>query len=216
MNSGTEDIIAGLFIIGFIAGLVFLIYKLVRYYEKKQDEAFQKLGVRYGLTFEKDLDGAYGTKKGPIVKGTVKGCELICYTYTTGAGKSQVNWTTFKLKHNLSVENYRLRLVNEHFFRKMGKGLGIVKEIEIGVKDFDDRYLIDSENVSTTRAILNKRNRDKITSIPKMYFGEFLINESEIVYKVPLQMIQEKTSTHFQTALDVASLLVDELNRIYR
>lgn len=216
MSSGVENIIAGLFMVGFIAGLIYLIYKLVRYFEKKQDEAFQKVGAKYGLKFEKDINGQYGNKKGPLLKGTIKGCEIVCYSYTTGGAKNQVYWTAFKLKHNLSVENYSLKLVNEHIFRKMGKGLGMVKEIEIGVNDFDNRYLINSENISTTRAILNKRNRDKISSIPQMYFGELFINEEEIAYKVPLQIIHEKTSTHFQGALDAAVLLLDELNRIYR
>ena len=211
-----EELLAGLLMIAFIGGFVFLIYKLVLIYEKKLAENFKKLGNKYGLQFEKDTLGQYGRKKGPLLKGNIKGHDFICYSYTTGGGKNRVDWTTFKLQHNLSIEGYRLRLVNEHIFRKIGKGMGVVKEIEIGVQDFDKRFIIDSENLSITRSLLNRNVREKITEIPNMYFGELLITDKEISYKVSLALNHEKTCKHFQTTLEAALLALEELKRVYR
>lgn len=212
----SEELLAGLLMVAFIGGFVFLIYKLVLIYEKKLAENFKKLGSKYGLKFEEDTLGQYGRKKGPVLKGNIKGHDFVCYTYSTGSGKSRVDWTAFRLQHNLSVERYSLRLVNEHFFRKIGKGMGIVKEIEIGVQDFDKRFVIDSKNLSTTRSILGRNVREKITSIPSIYFGELLITHGEIFYKLGLTLNDAKTCNHFETTLEAALLILDELKRIYR
>lgn len=216
MSNGSEEIIAAILIIGVVAGLIFLIYKLVVHFEKKKEENFKKLGRPYGLRFEKDMLAEYGTKKGPLLKGTIKGHNFVCYTYVVGAGKNATYWTAFKLQHNLNTEGYRLRLASEHIFRKMGKGLGLVKEIEIGVQDFDHRFLIDAENLTTTRTLLNKKTRDKLTDIPKMYFGELLVDNQEIFYKVPLQLSHDKSCENFKIALEAAILLLDDLKRVYR
>jgi hypothetical protein len=215
-SGGLADLFAFAVMAAFIGLMIYGIYKLVLIQEKRLAESFKKIGSKYGLKFEKDLLGEYGRKKGPVIKGSIKGHDFVCYTYQTGGGKHTVYWTEFKLRHNLAVEGYSLRLVNENIFRKMGKGLGMVNEIEIGVQDFDKRFLIDSENLSTTRSLFNRAVREKITSVPNMYFGELLIGNQDFCYKLPLVLSQEKTRDHFQTTLDATLLILDELKRVYR
>jgi hypothetical protein len=214
-SNGFESVIGFLFIVAFIGGIIYFFYRIILQQEKKLTENLTKIGNKHGLKLEKDTMGDYGQKKGLILKGEINENDFVCYSYSTGRRKSRVQWTAFTLKHNLNVESYSLRLVNENIFRKMGKGLGMVNEIEIGVQDFDNRFLIDSENLSTTRSILNENIRDKITNVPKMYFGELLIGSQDIRYKVPVVLSHDKSCEQFETILETTLLILDDLKRIY-
>jgi hypothetical protein len=215
---GFADLLLVLVMLAFITGIVYLIYKLVLIARKKLTEQFREIGDKYGVELEKGDLKYYKQNKNTVLKGNIKGHDFLCYTYCIGRDeKSKVEWTEFTLQHNLRVEGYSLRLVNENVFRKMGKGLGAAKEIEIGVQDFDKRFFIDSENLSTTRSILNKSVREKMLSIPtNTYFGELLIGANEICYKVPLAFNYGDTRLHFETALEASLLILEELKRVYR
>lgn len=215
---GFADLLLVLVMLAFIAGIVYLIYKLVLIARKKLTEQFREIGDKYGVELEKGDLKYYKQNKNTVLKGKIKGHDFLCYTYCIGRNeKTKVEWTEFTLQHNLRVEGYSLRLVNENVFRKMGKGLGAAKEIEIGVQDFDKRFFIDSENLSTTRSILNKSVREKMLSIPtNTYFGELLIGANEICYKVPLAFHYGDTRLHFETALEASLLILEELKKVYK
>ncbi|BDS12244.1 hypothetical protein [Aureispira anguillae] len=193
-----------------------VVYKLFKVIEGKKLGNFQKIANQYSsLRLEKDKQGKYGAKRGPILLGILEEKEFVGYTYVTGAGKHSVHWTAFKLKHGLNLEGYELKLVNEHFLRKIGKRLGTVNEVELGVQEFDQRFLIQSNNLSTSRNLLNKQTRDKMLSIPKMYFGEIVITNTELSYKLPYQLVNDKIYTEFEKSLDIGLLLLRALKRIY-
>lgn len=218
--NGLVNLIIFLFLIAVIAGFVYLIYKLVLLSRKQLTEQFKKIGDKYGIELEPGDLKYYKQQKNTVLKGNIKGHDFICFTHCVGLDeKSKTEWTEFTLQHNLNVEGYNLRLAGENILRKMGKGLGAVKELEIGVQDFDKRFLIDSENLSTTRSILTKNVRDKLLTIPvNTYFGELSINAKELCYKIPRALNENgnDTGVHFGTALDASVLILDELKRVYK
>lgn len=210
----------------FIALLLFLtmavlfgygIYRLIKMVERKKRAFFQAFADDYAsLRYEQDKEGIYGLKKGPLLLGEIEEKPFICFTYSTGSGKQTVHWTKFELKHHLELNNYTLKLVNEHLFRTIGKKLGAIEELELGIEGFDKRFLIQSDDLSMTRAIFSKNVRDQLIEIPKMYFGELLITKDLISYQLPFQIVNDKTYNHFRTALDASVLMHRELKRIYR
>jgi hypothetical protein len=218
--NGFSTLIVFFFLIAVIAGFVYLIYKLVLLSRKKLTEQFKKIGDKYGLELEPGDLKYYKQQKNTVLKGSIKGHDFICFTYCVGYDeKSKVEWTEFTLQHNLNVEGYNLRLVGENVFRKMGKGLGAIKDLEIGVQDFDKRFLIESEKLSTTRSLLNGNVREKLLTIPvNTYFGELSINAKELCYKIPRALNENgnDTGVHFETALDASVLILDELKRVYK
>jgi hypothetical protein len=219
MSTGAfAELIMFLFLIAIIAGFIYLIYKLVLLSRKKLTEQFKVIGDKYGLELEKGDLKYYKINKETVLKGKIKGHDSVCSTYSIGRNdKTKVEWTEFTLQHNLGLEGYSLTLLNENILRKMGKGLGAVKEIEIGVQDFDKRFLIHSENLSTTRALLNENIREKLLNIPgNTYFGELLISTNEICYKVPRAFHYNETSKYFEKGIEVSLLILDELNKIYK
>lgn len=212
-----EDILGLLLLIGFVVGIVYLIIRINRFFKGKLTATFKKIGDKYGLVVHAENLAYHRKSTAAVLTGNIaENHAFACYTYSTGAGKNKTEWTEFKFQHNLDVRNYSLRLVNENLFRKMGKGLGVVKEIELGVQDFDKRFVIDAENISTTRAIFNRNVREQIMGVPNMYFGELLITPQDICYKVALPLYYDKTSEHFEATLDAALLILEELKRIYR
>jgi hypothetical protein len=216
--NGLATLIVFLFLIAVIAVFVYLIYRIVLFFRKRLTEQFKKIGDKYGVELVEGDIKYYKRDKNPVLKGNIKGHDFVCSTYRIGFNDEQtVEWTEFTLQHNLNVEGYNLRLTGENILRKMGKGLGVVEEIEIGVQDFDKRFLINSENLSTTRSIFNRNIREKLLSIPtNTYFGELLIGENEICYKVPRVLHYDDTGIHFETALDTSLLILEELKRVYR
>lgn len=213
----SDGLLGMLLLVVVIALVVGFIYKVIQWVEKRKVAYFEQLAAAYeGLTCEKDLAGKYGTAKGPVVLGTIQNKTFCAYTYTTGGGKNIEHWTAFEITHGLTLNGYALKLVHEHFFRKMGKRLGAVKEIELGVQDFDKRFLIQTENTATTRALLPKNVRDKALAIPNLYFGELVINNSSIVYKLPYQITTDHVYKHFTAGLDIGLLLLEGLERVYR
>lgn len=214
---GFEDIFGVLLLIAFVAGIVYLIIRLNRFFKGKLTATFKRIGDKHGLVVNAENIAYHRKSTAPVLTGNIaESHPFVCYTYSTGGGKNKTEWTEFKFQHNLIVQGYRLRLVNENLFRKMGKGLGVVKEIELGVQDFDKRFVIDAENISTTRAIFNRNVREQIMGVPNMYFGELLITPEEICYKVALPLYYDKTSEHFEATLDAALFILEELKRIYR
>ncbi|MBL4648732.1 MAG: hypothetical protein JKY03_03305 [Aureispira sp.] len=217
-TDGFANLIIFLFFIAVVVGFVYLIYRIVLFSRKKLTEQFKKIGDKYGLELEAGDIKYYKQQKNPVLKGNIRGHDFVCSTYCVGYDeKTKIEWTEFTLQHNLNVEGYNLRLVGENIFRKMGKGLGAIEEIEIGVQDFDKRFLIDSENLSTTRSLLNRNVREKLLTIPtNTYFGELLISANEICYKIPKPLYYNDSGIHFETALDTSILLLEELKRVYR
>lgn len=216
-SNGAGEIVALLFVIAIVAGFVYLIIRINRYFKGKLAKTFKAIGDKHGLELDPENIVYHRKRRGPVLTGNIaERHPFTCHTYSTGGGKNKTEWTEFQFQHQLNVQGYTLRLVNENLFRKMGKGMGIVKEIELGVQDFDKRFVIDSENLSTTRAIFNRNVRETIISVPNMYFGELLITSQEICYKVALPLYYDETSKHFEKTLDATLLILEELKRVYR
>ena len=209
----SEEIIAGILIALFFAGFFFMVYKLVKNTNRRIADNFQKLANKYnGLSYSKDKMGQYGLKNGPLLLGTIREMPFKCFTH----GNGDSSWTKFELTHGLEIKSYQLRLANEHIFYKMGKKMNLVKELELGVQDFDKRFLIQSDNPSTTRALLNRQIRDKILELPKLYFWEMHITNTQITYQLPMQIVNDELYKHYANAIDIALLIFDELRRINR
>ena len=57
---------------------------------------------------------------------------------------------------------YRLGLSKEGIWSGLGKAVGITKEVEIGVPDFDSRYVINSEDAARTKRLLQPEARKAV------------------------------------------------------
>jgi len=213
------NLIIFLFLIAFIGGFVYLIYRIVLWSRKKLTADFKRIGDKYGVELEPGDIKYYKRKENAVLRGKIKGHDFVCNTYCVGRNeKTKVEWTEFTLQHDLNVEGYHLSLAGENIFQKVVKGLTAVKEMEIGVQDFDKRFLIHSGNLSTTRSLLNSAIRAQLLTIPiHGYFGALLINGNELSYKIPHELNHDiNTSKHFETALAASVLLLDELKRVYK
>jgi len=217
--NGFANLIILLFLIALIGGFIYLIYRIVLFAQKKLAADFKQIGDKYGLALAPGKLKYYKQNKNAVLIGTIKGHDFVCNTYCVGRNeRTKVEWTEFTFQHGLNVQGYELRLTGENIFKKMGKGLAAVQEIEIGVQDFDKRFLIHSENVSTTRSILNQAIRTQLLTIPVHgYFGALLIDGTELCYKIPHQLNHDiNTRKHFETALAASVLIMDELERVYK
>ena len=89
--------------------------------------------------------------------------------YTPSVRSKQIVFTTSEKKSFRAIykfsKNLRLTLqiYPENFIEKIGKLLGI-KEIEIGVKDFDRKFILKSSNKDFLIYLLDKAVRDYMTN----------------------------------------------------
>lgn len=100
-----------------------------------------------------------------------EGFEIVFDYYVYYSDKPQQLFTRvvvgFTSVHNFEFELYRLSL-----FSRIGKFLGLIKDVEIGVREFDSKFVIKSNDGFKIKALLSiKEIRDLIEKQEKINFS---------------------------------------------
>lgn len=97
--------------------------------------------------FAEEIKGNYVQgvlRRGDKVEAYVDNWLVILDTYTVSTGKSSITHTRMRAPF-VNLDNFYFRIYRSGVFSEMGKMLGM-KDISIGYKEFDDTFVIKSNN----------------------------------------------------------------------
>lgn len=97
--------------------------------------------------FAEEIKGKYVQgvlRRGDKVEAYVDNWLVILDTYTVSTGKSSITHTRMRAPF-VNLDNFYFRIYRSGVFSEMGKMLGM-KDISIGYKEFDDTFVIKSNN----------------------------------------------------------------------
>jgi len=143
----------------------------------------------------------------PSLRGTYKGhpLEMGYFQRSEGSGKSRHTHTYFYVRMMTnSAPQFSLSISGEGFLSQIGKSLGVTHEIEIGVPEFDSKYLISTNNALRAKRVLSPEVRDGIARLRELGYGGMSI-ESGAMY------LQRETA---QASLEMMRMVADALNGI--
>ena len=141
------------FLIFFLSG-TFYLAKMAR---KKVENNLKELAQRLGLNFiepEKNFWKTLANLNHPKLDGNISGIPIKVHIETRGSGKSKVQYIVFDLELNSNHQN-SIKIFHEGFFRKIGKKLGLQKDVDINDEDFDRLFIIKSDSPGFARAIFS-------------------------------------------------------------
>lgn len=136
-----EGWITALAVAGFLlfdAVIVAIVIYLAYRSRQAMITAWEQLGYRAGLTLDKG-----GLWKPAKLSGEYHRRPLTLTTYTTSSGKSSTTWTLVAVGVRNPMNEF-LRLNKQGTLHALGEALGI-KDITIGVADFDNFFTIKSQ-----------------------------------------------------------------------
>ena len=140
----------------FTAVLLIAIVAWTVFSRQRRDAAWKQLGADLGAEFI--AGGAFKSSK---VQARVKQGTITLDTYSVPSGDSSTTYTRLRAPFQ-NPERFEFRVFREGIVGKLDKALGM-KDLEIGVSDFDDDFIIQSNNETRVRALLsNTRIRQLI------------------------------------------------------
>jgi hypothetical protein len=109
-----------------------------------------------------------GFAKSDKVQVRVKEWIVTLDTYVVSTGKSHVVFTRMRAPY-VNSDNFRFTIHRKGFFTPLGKLLGM-QDVEIGVPEFDEAFVIKGNDDAKLRALFsNPKIRQLMESQPKIY-----------------------------------------------
>ena len=124
---------------------------------KRVESNLKELGQRLGLNFivpEKNFWKTLANLNHPKLDGNISGIPIKVRIEIRGSGKSKVQYIVFDVDLNTNHQN-NIKIFHEGFFRRIGKKLGLQKDVDIHDEEFDRLYIVKTDSPGFARAIFS-------------------------------------------------------------
>ncbi|MEM6725627.1 MAG: hypothetical protein AAF598_16415 [Bacteroidota bacterium] len=197
--------------IGFGVGVFYLVVRLSQVNLEKIQQQFSHLSDSMGLEYS-ESDGKLGLfKKFPALQGTLNGKTFYLFMYTSGSGKQQKTYSSFRLQTS-NPAGYTLKLTKEGFFSKVGKRFGM-QDIQVGDAQFDPLYIIKGSDVYFAQSVLNETVREQMTIASNIFKGTLKVQGDMIEY-TELGMINSRQRREvFEQLISIAQALSESIEQ---
>jgi hypothetical protein len=138
-------------------GFFFLIFRLIAYWQKKENEKLKQAAVELGFQFESGADQEIRIPYVPDflkplftfaksesswkMTGVVDGIPIVVYPVVRGSGKNKRSYTVVEASYRKAPPS-SFKITREGFFSKIGKAVFHMQDIQIGNPEFDRRVAI--------------------------------------------------------------------------
>lgn len=116
-----------------------------------QKEIWQKLAEEIQADYVKK-----GFWDGARVEAHVENWIIVLDTYTVQAGSAPITYTRMRVPF-VNIDNFYFKISKRGFFSELGKIFGM-KDIEIGHEDFDETFILKSNNEEKARQLFENKN----------------------------------------------------------
>ncbi len=153
-------VITPFLMIGIFAVFVVLIVAAAARQSKRTAENFRQMAATLGLPFE-DKPPVMGLfYAGPKMAGPLRGKHVELFPFSTGAGKSRVQWCAVSAAPSVA-SRLTFHLRRQGFGTKLMELFG-TKEIQVGEAEFDRTWFIQTNQPDYFRTALLPELREKI------------------------------------------------------
>jgi len=179
------------FFIGFIGFVIYYSYKTC----EKQKAVLRNLASSIGLE-NMEIGAGFPV---PSMTGIYKGKRIRIDIRPGGK-----NTPPYMYVWLYTGSPFNLTVYPEGALQKLGKNLGLVNEIQIGVPEFDEKFIIKSDQAAlASRYLSSEMNRKIIESILSTGFLSIEIRKSEIeIYRPTYNVQNDASPDQLQPVLD--------------
>jgi hypothetical protein len=162
---------------------------LLQLFGSSREEVWRRLAEETGSSF---VDGGFWHGSKVVIR--VKEWTLTLDTFTVSTGKHSTTYTRLRAPY-VNKDGFRFRIYRKSVFSGLGKLFGM-QDIEIGEPEFDESFIIQSNNPGKVRQLLSHEPlRAMITEQPNFHvqvkddegwFGaEFPKGVDELYFAIP-------------------------------
>jgi hypothetical protein len=171
------EILIPALILAFLLIIIAGTFYLAKMASKRIENNFKELGQRLELNFivpEKNFWKNLANLNHPKLDGNISGIPIKVRIEIRGSEKSKVPYIVFDVDLNTNHQN-NIKIFHEGFFRRIGKKLGLQKDVDIHDEEFDLLYIVKTDSPGFARAIFS----DNILK-EKMIDNYRLMNNAQI------------------------------------
>jgi hypothetical protein len=200
--------------------VIFLVVAIVASnFQEKIKENMAVLGQRLNLEYKFNKPSTFSAflrYTHPELVGVIsERYPIRIYIKVKGSGKNQVYYMAFDLDSRTN-KPYRFTLMHEGFFRKIGKALGMQKDIEIRDDEFDSQFIIKSDNALFAKQLLvDPELRDVfLNQYNLLNNGEFKIENGKLFYEGIKSIYNSREIDNMEGLVKMALVLVKRLEEM--
>ena len=153
------EILIPIFTLAFLFLTLIGVFYIAKAARKRVDDNFKELGQRLSLNFHA-ADPNYWKRisnlSNPSLSGIISGYPITVTVSIRGSGKSKVQYIVFDMDLPTNHQNH-LKIFHELFFQKIGKKLGLQKDVDINDEEFDRLYIVKTDSAGFARSILSDK-----------------------------------------------------------
>jgi hypothetical protein len=211
-----EELIMLIFL---FSGVIAIVIVVSKHFRKIIEKNFSILGDRLELRYEYSKPGILEMLfkyPSPELKGKLaEEYPIRIYVIVRGSGKSRVYYMAFDIETGISHNN-SISLLHEGFIRKMGKFLGVQKDIQINDEDFDNHFIIKSDSSLYAKTLLSDPDlREKLLNDYRLLNnGEIKFNNGILHYEGIKTMYNSAEIDNMEALVYLSLQLIKRLKQV--
>jgi len=179
-----------------------VVLRVITTMTRRAYENLQRLGTEFELSV-REVRPVMGFYRKSEANGSVRGKPVRIYNDTTGSGKSQTTWSVVAVKPR-AVGDLNFALTRQGMKTSVLERFG-AKGIQIGEREFDDQWFIETSTPDFLRAALLPELRRKIQT----HRGLWKLADGEVTYAEPGSFSNRQRAERFVAIVDLACDLAD-------
>jgi len=203
-----------------IFGLLFFLFRFAIKQRQEMLINFQNLGQKYNLRSTEIQGGVinFFISRYPVLEGNLsEGIQIRIYAEVRGSGKHKQQYICFDM-NSRNGRSFEMSIMNEGWYRKLGKLLHLQKDIQLGVEEFDAHFILKGSDESFVKNVLSDlRIRDLILNQKDLFpYTSFHYKGGRVSCEM-LGSYTGKTKEKFDRCIELYQVLIlhIEQQRIY-
>lgn len=200
-------------------GIFAVVMAISKQQKKKIHTQFELMAERLGLQLSiQDLDffSSLFKEAYPELTGNLnERYPVRIFMFTRGSGKHRKTFIAFELTCN-NPQKHNLTLMIEGFFRKIGKAIGMQEDIQIRDDEFDNQFIIKSNNHLFAKQILADPDlREEFLQNHRAFLsGTLKLDKNVIHYEAQATLSTPQVASQLEQMLKLSLLLAHRLEEM--
>jgi len=203
--------------------LVIIIIAFAYYYwmvSKREEEevltkdAFSIIAKQHKLTLStinKNTKTKF-SKATPYANGQIDDWPFQLYMYRDKDMNVDNDFTEFCFK--CKDERLVFNIYQEVIWTKLQKVIDDIQDIQIGIDDFDDKFIIQADQESTAKNILDKDIRQTLVDNYDSFDGRFTLLNGNLTYTINDELNEDKRTEKFLKMISIGKMIVQKIEEI--
>lgn len=144
------------------------------------------------------------------LRGSREGRSMQMRTIARSHGRESVTYTTFSLQLNRKLPA-TFQITREGFGSKWDKFFG-AKEVEVGVADFDDQFMVRTDNEPWLLDILDQQTQKELLAVSQVLEGELSLKDGCLTYDEATDFATDDCRKRFEKIIQMVWSLANRID----